>query len=819
MSSFIQDLRHAVRTVVKSPAFSLTVIGTLALGIGANIAMFAVVSGVLFSPLPYRDADRLAAIWTRHVTTGSDRVMVSGPDFVDLRDRATTLEDMVAIHNAADNALTFGDGPAEQVDVGYVSQHFFQFLGVEPILGRSFTPDDELAAVGREAPMIMSYGLWTRRFGSDPDILGRTVDVSGQPAQVIGVLPPDFELLMPDRDGGATGGSGLDNVHLWRVLPEPIFRTNRAYNIFRAIGRVREGVSFAQAQEEVDAIAGQLREEHAVHQDRNVQIDIVPMHADVVASAKPVIWALFGAVGFVLLVACANVANLVLVRATHRRREVAVRVVLGARRGRIVQQLLTENGVLAVAGAGLGLLLARVVTESIVALAPASVPLLDSVVLGGRVAWFAIGVTMLSVVLFGLVPAVRAAQPDLRAQMTDGERSDLSSPHRLRDMIVVGELALSLVLLVGGGLMIRSFLNLQGARLGFDATAALTAKIALPHGAYDDPAVRATYWNGWRREASRLPGVDTVGIVWPLPFTESGAEVPYGATGQTGSDWGRYVATVTRASAGYFEAMGAVLVDGRTFDATDVTEDARTAVVDERVAERLYPGERAVGRTLWLQPAGAESVPLEIVGVVEHIRHQSVIGEERETIFRPTPGENRMAVVLRTNADPAAVVAGVQRVAASLDPSIPLFDVRTFDEYIAHEIAPTRFTMTLATGFAFVALALASIGLYGVISYLVAQRRAEFGIRMALGAGHGSIANLVVRHGMILTAAGIGIGLIASVAVTGLLRGLLAGVEPTDPLTLAGVAAVLAAVALGASYLPARRAARVPPAVVVGDRW
>ncbi len=817
MSSVRQDFRYALRMLRQHPGFSVTVIATLALGIGANIAMFSVVNGVLLSSLPYRDADRLVTVWNRHVTTGADRVQVSGLDFLDYEERASSFEDFVAVHNATDNAIT-GDGPAEQVDAGYVSRGFFQFLGREPVLGRAFTEDDELGAMGQGAPSpaIISHGLWTRRYGADESILGRTIQVSGTPVEVVGVLPADFELMMPHHDGGITGGGAADVVDVWQILPERVFRYSRTVAMFRVLGRLREGVTFLQAQEEMDALAAQLRDEFRIHEDRNMQIDLVPTHADVVGEAKPVVLSLFGAVGFVLLIACANVANLILVRATHRRREVAVRAALGADRKRLVRQLLTENMVLAVAGAALGLLLARMAIDAIVAIAPADVPLLGQIGINRSVLWFAVGVTGVAILLFGLVPAVRAAQPDLRAHLNDNPRLGLGGSHRLKSGIVVAEIALSLVLLVGSGLMIRSFLELQGARLGFEPATALTMKVAMPHGPYDDPVVRTNYWTTLRREASRLPGVDSAAIVWPLPFAGSGAEVPYAADGGTTSDWGRYVAAVSSASPGYFEAMGARLLDGRTFSETDLATDADIAVVDDIVAQRLFPGENAVGRTLWLQPAGDEKVPLEIVGVVAHIRHQSVIGAERETIFRPTAGSQRMrmALVVRTDGDPLSALGGMRQIAGLLDPNIPLSDVRTFDEYLGKEIAPTRFTMTLASAFAFVALALASVGLYGVISYTVAQRTAELGMRMALGAQHGTILRLVLRHGVFLAASGIGIGLAASLALTRAIRSLLFGVTPTDPVTFVGVSLLLTAVALLASYAPAR-AARVDPVMAL----
>ncbi len=469
---------------------------------------------------------------------------------------------------------------------------------------------------------------------------------------------------------------------------------------------------------------------------------------------------------------------------------------------------------LAVAGTALGLLLATVTIDTIVAIAPPGVPMLDGIGIDGRALWFAVGVAGLAIVLFGLIPAYRASQPDLNVQLNNGSRGIKGSGHRLRSGIAVAEVAISLVLLTGSGLMIRSFMQLQGARLGFEPASVLTVKVALPHGQYDDPSIRINYWNALRREALRVPGVEQAGLVWPLPFAGVGGEVPYADHGGESADWGRYVASISSASPGYFETMGSRLVDGRLFTETDATSGEEIVIVDDIVAERLFPGENAVGRVLWMQNRGGDDTKraFEIVGVVGHIRHQRVVGPDRETLYFPAGGRNsQIALVVRTDGDPLNALGGLRRVATSLDPEIPLFDARTFEEYIGDKIAPTRFTMTLASVFAFVALVLASVGLYAVISYSVAQRTAELGVRIALGAHHGSILRLGLRHGVTVAAIGIGIGLVASIAVTRAIQSLLVGVTPTDPTTFVGVSLLLAAVALVASYVPARRAAQVDP--------
>ena len=814
MSSIYQDLRYAIRMLHEHPGFSATVVLTLALGIGANIAMFGVVNGLLFSSLPYRDADRLVMVWNRHTTTGAENVQISGLDFLDYKEFASSFETFVAVHAATDRSLS-DQGPAEQIDVGGVSPDFFQFIGREPFIGRSFTGEDEVTSSGTGS-VIISHGLWTRRFGADPALVGRTIHISGLPAVVIGVLPADFDLVMPDHGVGPQGDGMPQVIDAWQLLSEGVFRYSRSMGLFRVIGRLRESVTIREGQEEMDGLAARLREEYPVHADRGTEIDLIPMQTDVVREIRPVVVSLFGAVGFVLLIACANVANLILVRAAHRQREVAVRAAMGASRLRLVQQLLTENALLASIGTVLGLLLAQAGTEAIKLLAPANVPFLNQIAVDGPVVWFAVALGAFTILLFGIVPALRAAHPDLRGQLADGPGPIAGRTHHLRDALVVSEVALSLVLLVGGGLMIRSFMTLQAAQLGFRPTSAMTVKIALPRGVYDAAEQRANYWRSFRRDVMLLPGVEKVAAAWPLPFAESGSEIPYSSTGGTSSDVGRFLTTTTLVSPGYFETMGARLLDGRTFLEEDLTRNTTIVIVDDIVAERLYPDQSAVGQTLWLAPEGrAEKLPLEIIGVVSHIRHQRVVGEERETIYRLTDGAFRMAAVVRTSGDPRAARGGIRQVAARLDANVPVFDARTFDEYIDKEIAPTRFTMTLAGFFAIVALVLAAVGLYGVTSYSVAQRESELGVRVALGAHRGTIMRLVLGHGLAMTLIGIAIGLVLSLGLSLVIQSLLLGVTPTDPLTLVGVSVLLAAVAMIASYLPARRAARVDPLVAL----
>ena len=816
--SALTDVRSALRVTLRSPGFTALVVLTLGIGIGINVAMFSVVDAVLLSPLSYTEADRLAMVWNRYTSTETDRVMISGPDLLDYRERATTLGDVVFIHNAADHTLNDGER-AEQVDVTYVSSNTFDVLGVTAAIGRTFTPGEEnRIGDAMTGPAILSHALWTTRYGADSDVLGRTVQIGGRPAVIVGVLPADFDLVLPYREGGSMSSNANDKADIWRIMPERGFPTlPRSLAIFRVLARVRDGVSFQQAQAELDGIAAQLRGEHRVHQERGTEIDLAPLHADVVGPVRTTILTLFGAVAVLLVLACANVANLVSVRAAHRQREMAVRTALGADTKRLVRQLLTESALLAATGAALGVLLAALLIDAIVTLAPANIPLLDRVAIDGRAVAFAVIAGSLATVLFGVQPAFRASARAAHGHLGQGGRPGLGRGHRFRTVIVTGEIALSLVLLIGGGLLVRSFLHLQAARLGFEADRILTARVTIGHGAYDDDARRRQYWETLRRQTENLPGVRHAGLVSVLPFGGQGAEIAYGST-RDEAESGQFVSIVASASPRYFEAMGTAVLDGRTFTDADWNR-TDVVVIDDLAAERLFPGSRAAGRSMWLPDMGrGTGIPdaeqqrsVEIIGVVRHIRHSNVTGAEREVIYRPAAAPWTMALVVQADANPTSLIPGLQQMAGELDSDIPMFDVRPITAYIADRNATTRFTMTLATAFGVVALLLSAVGLYGVIAYAVQQRVSEMGLRMALGATPGRIVRLVLAQGGMLACLGLAIGLGVSLAVSRVIESLLVGVSAYDPVTFVSVPATLLIAALVAAWIPAQRAARLHP--------
>jgi predicted permease len=814
--SLITDLRSAVRVTLRRPAFASLVVLTLGVGIGINVAMFSVVDAVLLSPLSYADADQLAMVWNRYTNTETDRVLISGPDLLDYRERATMLEDVVFIHNAADHTLNDGQR-AEQVEVTYVSSNMFDVLGVTAAIGRTFRSGEENTADAMSGPAILSHALWTSRYGADPDVLGRTIQLGGRPTIIVGVLPADFDLVLPYREGGSMSSNANEKADVWKIMPERGFPTfPRSLALFRIVARVRDGVTFAQAQAELDGVATQLRREHRTHEERGTEIDLVPLRANVVESVRPTILTLFGAVAVILVLACANVANLVSVRAAHRRREMAVRAALGANAGQLVRQLFTESALLAVGGGILGVVLAAVLIDGIVALAPANVPLLDRVAIDGRALAFAVIAGSFATMLFGIQPALRTSSRAARVHLASAGRPGVGRGHRFRSLIVTGEIALTLVLLIGGGLLVRSFLHLQAAQLGFAADRVLTARIAIGHGAYDDDALRAQYWESLRRGAANLLQVRHAGLVTPLPFGGQGAEIPYGSTVDEAQS-GQFVSIVASTTPGYFDAMGAVVLDGRTFEESDQNR-TDIAVIDDIAAERIFPGARAVGRSMWLPDMEGTGIPdaeqqrsVEIVGVVRHIRHSNVTGEEREVIYRPVTAPWTMALVTQTTVDPATVIPALERMAGELDPDIPMFDVRPITGYIADRNATTRFTMTLATIFGLVALLLSAVGLYGVIAYAVEQRTSEMGLRMAFGATPGRIVRLILTQGGTLAGIGLVIGLGTALAVGRIIEGLLVGVRPHDPVTFIIVPATLMVAALLAAWIPARRASRLDP--------
>jgi len=820
----LRDLKYAVRSFARRPLFTGVILLTLALGIGSTVAIFSVANAVLFRALPFEDPDELAFVWTRLPATNVARSLVSGPDFKDYQTETTQFQQFAGAV-AIPGTLT-GDGPPERITNAYVTWNLLELLGVQPVLGRTHVAEDAFVIdpkmFGNPNPdlppgkVVLSYGLWQRRFGGDPSVLGKTILMDGWGSQVVGVLPRDFRIYLPADAAMPT------NIDAWGVLPSNISDFEREAAWLTVVARLKDGVTLPQAQADMDRLATRLRETHQFHATQKLQIVVAGMHRDVVEHARPALLALLGAVGFVLLIACANIANLLLVRASERGREIAVRAAIGSGRGRIVAQMLTESLVLAAAGTVLGLVLAWQGIRIIKALSPANLPRIQSVSLDAGTFAFAALVTVVAALLFGLAPALRAVRGNLADGLRDrGTDTGGARGNKLRTVLVVSEVTLSLVLLIGAGLMVRSFAAIQKVNPGFDPKNAVTFTAPLPFIKYLTSQSRATFVNQLGDRLATIPGVESVGGVTPLPLA-GGEQYSVGSYGRIGEADDQYRANKADYKAvlpGYFEAMKIELVSGRTLLRSDNEDQALdVAVVDQKFAARLFGRENPLGAQILVdhfneKTFSLERLPVTIVGVVANVRSASLAAEGRETIYFPYVFQAFLPLtfVVRTATDPAGLMPQIRTAVDALDRDVPVADLATLESWVTEAMAQTRFLLALTGTFAGLALVLAALGLYGVISYSVRQRTREIGVRVALGASDRDVRRLILGHGMVVTAVGIVLGLAASVALTRVVTSYLVGVSATDPVTFAGVPVVLLGVAALASYLPARRAASIDP--------
>jgi predicted permease len=810
MSTLVQDLRYALRTLRGSPAFAALAILTLGLGVGAATAIFTVVNGVLLRPLPYRAPERIANLWVDFGVGAQSLPAMSPGDFQDYRQRSQSFEMLAAGTGAqvvgATGALS-GDGTeTERVEVSAVTANFFPLLGVDPAYGRHFTSAEE--ASGGPPVVLLSHALWTRRFGADPGIVGRSIRLDGLDQTVVGVLPQGFRLWLPSE------AFLITDSQIWKPLQYNYgAQPPRNLTFFTVFGRLKPEVSFAQAQAEMDGIARQLRAEHPVHESADMRVRVVSLQQDVVKHARRGLIMLFVAVGFLLLIACANVAHLLLARATGREREIAVRGALGASRGRIVRQLATESAVLAAAGGAAGLLLAWGGTRLLDWLSPANLPRLDATRIDGTVLLFAVAASSLTALFFGLVPALRLRSLELnRTLRATGSPSPVQA--RLRAALMVAEMALALVLLIGAGLMVRSFTALQQVRPGFDPSAALTFRLALPPAKYPNPNARRAALRELEERLRKLPGVTEVGLVSQLPLTGSGPLSPYAYNEQTARNWESETSDGRAASPSYFRAMGTRLLAGRFFDEHDVPAQGRI-IIDATLAARAWPGENAVGKRLQVQPTGAPNADAEVIGVVEHIRAHDLARAVRPQIYTPLGAAGRLHVVIRASGAPGSLAAEVRDAVRRMDPDLPVDRVRTMSEYVSDAMAPTRLNLMLMSFFGISALLLSSVGIYGLFSYAVSQRTREIGIRMALGQSPGRIRNLVLGEALRLIGISAAIGAAIAFVLSQGVSALLYEVPAADPVTFGAMALLLGLVGLVGCYVPARRATRVNPIVAL----
>jgi predicted permease len=808
----------ALRAFVRSPGFAAVAILSLAIGIGANTAIFTVVNALLLRPLPYAHADRQTILWNTSPGLGIIEDWFSTAQYFDIKSGVRSFEDVALAIGA--NANLTGDGEPERVGTIRVSSNLLGMLGVRPLFGDAFTPADDRP--GSTGKAVLSYGTWQRRYGGDPAVVRRSLTLNGQVYEIVGVLPASFSL---PREVLPTLGV-VDDAEILLPLPLPAnaaqVRNREDYNI---VARLTPGATIEQARAELDALTARLRQEHPDFYPPNggLTFRVLPLQEQAVGKVRLALIVLVASVAFVLLIACANVANLLLSRSLARQREIAVRAALGASRARIVRQLLGESALLGIAGGGLGLIFSLLCIQGIRVLGSTSVPRLNEIAIDWRVLAFTTVISLASVAIFGLAPALRLSRVDLTVSLNDASRGSSGGrgmwrrPNS-RTLLVVVELALSVMLLVGAGLLVRSFAHLQRVSPGFNPASVLTLELTMTGRKYNDAdAVLNTYRSLWER-LSRLPGVTAVGGISALPLSGMMAWGPITIEGRTGPEGEKFINTDIRVVGGdYFKTMEIPLREGRLFGEQDTRTSERVVIVDDRFARQFWPGESAIGKRI--RTGGFDVTPdtpwMTIVGVVGHVKQDSLDADSRIAYYRyhgqsPTRAMN---VVVRSAADPSSLPSAVTQEIRQIDADLPIYKMQTMGTRVDASLAERRFAMLLLTLFAVLALGLAAVGVYGVMAYLVSQSRRELGIRLALGAAPRDLLWLVVRHGMVTAAIGMALGLAGAFALTRFMRNLLFGVQATDPWTFAAIALTLAAVALMATFVPARRAARIDPIV------
>ena len=792
-----QDLRFGARMLVKNPGFTCVATLTLALGIGANTAIFSVVNAVLLRPLPFKDPGRLVFISERSEQTPV--MTVSIPNFIDWREQNRVFERMAAFRGQTYN-LT-GLEETERLLGRQVTTDFFSLLGARPILGRTFTPEEDKP--GGERVVILSHRFWQLRFGGASNVLGRTLSLDNTSYTVIGVMPKEFSIPS-------------EPVDLWTSLG---LVSNRL--MFRGFhfgtfvyARLKPGSTLEQARAEMNTIAKRLQEQYP-RSNKGQEVRVEDLTQWVVGDTASTLWILLGAVGFVLLIACNNVANLLLARAANRQREIAIRMALGARRGRVIRQLLTESVLLALCACALGMLLGAWGMNGLKAILPETMPRLDEARMDSWVLAFSLGVAVVTGLLFGLAPALQAARAKLNETLKESGQSATSGRARLRGALVVAEVALSLALLIGAGLMMKSFLRLQQAALGFDPEKVLSFQLSLPEPAYAEAQKRVAFFQQLTERLKSLPGVEAAGGSSLLPLGSGPSTTGFTVEDQSPPASGQPPVTdIVWTSPDYFRAMGIRLLRGRYFTNQDTADATPVAIVDETIAQAYWPNQDPIGKWMGLVLPGLREPRFTIVGVVQHVKNYGVDQPSRFETYVPyvqDPRGSTFYVALRTSGDPSSLVSAARANVRELDRNLPIYDVRTMEEYVVRQLAQRRLLMILLGIFAGVAVVLASVGIYGVLSYAVTQRMREIGLRMALGAQTADVLKLVVRQGLVLTLIGVSVGLVGSFALTRVMSSLLFEVSPTDPVTFAVIPLLLVAVALLASYLPARRATKVDP--------
>jgi putative ABC transport system permease protein len=799
-----QDLRYGFRVLRKNPGFTAVAVITLALGIGANTAIFSVVYAVLLRPLPYEEPGRLVMVWTTEGdSTGT--FPASGPDYLDWKSQNHVFEGLAAGTEAAGN-LT-GAGEPLHLQGFEASRDIFEVLGVQPLIGRGFLPGEDQA--GRNHVVVLSYGLWQRGFGGDPTLLGKTITLDGEAHTVVGIMPASFQF--PNIWGW--------NAEFWKPLSfmKPEWRHFRGAHFAWTIGRLKPGVELSAARTEMEIISRRLAQQYPAS-NQGIGVRLVRLHDYVVREVRSQLLLLLAAVGFILLIACANLANLLLAQGGRRWREIAVRLAVGASRGRLIRQLLAESALLSLLGGVAGMLLAVAMKDLLLTVAPADYfPGITPVVVDTRALGFNLSVSLLTAFLFGLAPALVASRVDVNQGLKDNARAPSISQGRLRSSLIVGEVAASLVLLVGAGLTIRSLIRLLGVDAGFNPHNVLTLQVALPESRYSDAQHITRFYSGVLERLRALPGVDSAGTTSELPI-EGGSNSTVAIEGQplpSSDNEGPLVETCI-VTPGYFRALRIPLLRGRDFDERDTTGKQLVAVINEAMARRFWPNQDPIGKRFsWDKNP---PIWIEVVGVVGDARVFSLDSPPIPEAYSPLSAQfpfNSMVIALRTGKDPLPYSAAITRTIHDIDKDLPVSQVRTMQQIVRRGAATQRLIAFLLGLLAALALVMAAVGIYGVISNAVSQRTHEIGIRMALGAGREDVLRWVLIQGMRLALLGIGIGLVAALAVTRLMRNLLYEIHPNDPATLVTVSVLLAAVAVIAIFIPARRATKVDPTVAL----
>ena len=815
MNTVWQDIRYGLRVMRKNPGFIVIAVFALALGVGANTAIFSVVNAILLNPINYESPDQLVMVWEKSAKRGFGQIPTSLPNFTDLRTDNKSLADLGAFADSNFN-LTGGDQPERVLGVR-VTATLLSLVGIKPLHGRLFVAGEDEPQANKV--LILSNQLWQRSFGANPNIVGQNVALNGDSYTVVGVMPAGFKFPPAFSATVASSQYAMPNADIWvPLVPEELLKGRDVRTLFM-IGRLKPGVTAEAAHSEMNVIASRLQKDYPAV-DADMQVDVVPLRQQITGDIRVALLVLFGAVGCVLLIACANVANLLLAKASGRQKEVAIRTALGATRLRIIRQLLTEGMLLGLAGGLLGSLLAILVLRQLVIFSPANVSIPDNIGIDWKVLAFTLFLSLFTSFVFGLAPALQASKLDLNETLKEGGRGNSggSKANHLRSLLVVTEIALALVLLIASGLMIKSFLRLQNVNPGFNPENLITLEMQLPESKYADKDRQAIFQQQLVQRVAQVPGVKSVGTVDNLPFSGNELNAAWGIEGQPSpSAADRPRAFLRNVSTNYFESMGIALRNGRAFADSDNGNAPGVAVVNEMAARRFWPNQEPLGKRFKRGRIDSQNPWMTVIGVVAPVSHTALqVASQPEVYlaFQQNPGLN-LTLVARTTSDPRSFAGAVRREVSALDKDLPVSNMKFMDEIIGKSVAQPRVYALLLGIFAGLALILASIGIYGVMSYSVTQRIHEIGIRMALGARPVDVLKLIVKQGLALALVGVFVGLIASLALTRVLASQLYGVTPTDPLTFTAISVLLILVAVIACSIPAMRATKVDPMIAV----